>query len=84
VLSPDKIVNMASFKVNIDDITIFHNEEELAYIDEQLNATIEMIIESKSLEYIDPLVLNKAMCVYLDFCPIKLKISKPQFTYFMK
>jgi hypothetical protein len=83
-LSPEKLVQMASFKINIDDVTLFHNDEELANIEEQFNVTFETILNSESLEYIDPLALNKAMCIYLDFCPIKLKISKQQFTYLMK
>jgi len=79
----EKSVRVCSFKIGIEETTLYHRDGKMGSC-ELINIDFRQILHSDSLEYIDPLALNKAMVIDMEFSPIHCQISKNQFTYLMK
>ena len=82
-LSPSKPVNFTLYTISVENTTFYHKYDQLGSI-KTFSVDFENILYSEILEFIDPLALDKSIVISLDFCPIDVKMSKEQFTYFMK
>lgn len=82
-LDYDKTVRLCSFIINIEETTLKHRDGKMGSC-EFFTINFKQLIPSDTLEYIDPLALNKALCLDLEFSPLNCQISKKQFTYLMK
>ncbi|CAI2385812.1 unnamed protein product [Moneuplotes crassus] len=82
-MDPYKTVRLCSFQIGIEETTLYHCDGEIGSC-KFFFVNFKQLLQSDTLEYIDPLALNKSLCLDLEFSPIDVKISKRQFTYLMK
>lgn len=59
-LCPKKEVRVCSFLINIEETTFSHRDGKMGKI-KLLDVNVKQLVNSDSLEYVDPLALNKAM-----------------------
>ena len=82
-LCPNKEVRYWNYKISINKTILYHRDGHIGNIN-KFTVDFQNMLFSEYLEYIDPLSLNRALLIYLDFDEIKAQITKPQFTYLMK
>ena len=82
-LYQNKPIKFTLYTINVENTTFFHKDDQLGSI-KTFTVEFENILYSEIIEFIDPLALDKSLMISLDFCPIDVKMSKEQFTYFMK
>ena len=83
ILSPEKEVRMCSFKIQVEKTELNYKDTKMGSID-TISVDFRQMLHADTLEYIDPLSLNKALWIGLKFSPINVQLSKKQFTYLMK
>ena len=80
---PEKEVRYWNYKISINKTSLYHRDGHIGNIN-KFTVDFQNMLFSEYLEYIDPLSLNRALLIYLDFEEINTQITKPQFTYLMK